>query len=503
MSKDYVIAVDRGSTNVKSVVFDVKGNEICSYSYPCQLPVSEKPGWWEQDMVEMWESAAKSIKGLFSDGMVSPDDIKGIFVTGQGNGLMPIDKNGNPSRRGILSLDSRAADIFSKWNSEGKCEKVSQVAGIPMAVGGPLPILAWLKSDAPKEFEKVDKILFSKDWIRYKLSGIICTDPTDASGAALMDISKNEYSFDNFKLLGLDDIISKLPPLYKSHEKVGEITKEASIVTGLNEGTAVLCGAHDICTYPFGIGSLDSKELVSVVGTWGFNSVPTKSTEGAIAALYHTVPGYYLACMGDGNSGGCIDIMISKICGEEIYKSKSEGISHFEYIENMIKSEKPNSILFQPFIFGSIFNPSASAGIYGLKNWHTKAQLVYSIFEGIVMGHYSYMHVLPGFSEFSSVWLIGGGAKSRVIGQLFANITGLTVKVPKTLEITARGGAMNAWVGLGYYKDHYEACIPPEVRYTYEPDPEVHKTYKKKFELFMKLNDINKDIWSELDSINK
>lgn len=502
MSNEYVIAVDRGSTNVKAVVFDVKGNEISSSSYPCQRPVSIKPGWWEQDMVEMWESARKSIKGLFDSGEFVPDDIKGIFVTGQGNGLMPIDKNGNPSRSGILSLDSRSANIHAKWVSDGRLEKATKTAGIPIAVGGPLPILAWLKSNEEEEFENIEKILFSKDWIRYKLSGVICTDPTDASGAGLMDLSKNDYAWDTFKLLELDEIVDKLPPLYPSHEKVGEITKEASIATGLNEGTAVLCGAHDICSYPFGIGSLDSKELVSVVGTWGFNSVPAKTTEGAVAALYHTVPGYYLACMGDGNSGGCIDIMLSKICGEEMNKADELNISHFEYIENMIKTEKPNGILFQPFIFGSIFNNSASAGIYGLKNWHTKSQLLYSIFEGIVMGHYYYMHILPGFSEFNSLWLIGGGAKSGVIGQLFANVTGLTVKVPKTLEITARGGAMNAWVGLGVYKNHEDACIPPEIRSTYEPDPELHEFYKKKFELFMKLNETNKDIWTELESMN-
>lgn len=499
--KEYVVVIDRGSTNVKAVAFDTKGNEVFTSACPSQKPVSVKPGWWEQDMEVIWENTASAIKGIFN-GSILPEEVIGVFAVGQGNGMMPIDKNGSPSRMGILSLDSRAKGIHDGWMMDGRYSQAIEKLVFPFVVGSPVTLLAWFKENAPQDFSAIDKVLFSKDWIRYKLSGTICTDPSDASGAGLMDPRKNAYAWDVFELLGLSDIKDKLPEIRPSHEVVGRVTKEASLATGLKVGTPVMCGAHDIAAYPFGIGSMNSKELVTVVGTWGFSLVPVASLEGMFMAYYHTFPGYFLTGIGDGNSGGCLDIIINNLCEYEKELAFRNGISVYEYIEDMIENTKTTGILFHPFLFGNIFFGSASGCFYGIRNWHTKADIMRAVYEGIVMGYHANMKLIPGSANFESMWLIGGGAKSKIFGQIFADVTGLPVKVPKSYEITARGGAMNALVGLGVYKNHQEACIPLEIKTIYHPNPEMQAYYQKKSAAYQQIFDVNMQIWDTLSQLN-
>jgi L-xylulokinase len=501
--KQYVMVIDRGSTNVKVVIFDQQGDEILTSTYASQKPVSYSAGWWEQDMNFIWESTLNAIKGAFASQKVTPDDIAGVFVTGQGNGLMPIDKNGEPARMGILSLDSRASQLFNQWNQDGRYAKAIQTLGMPFVVGSPVPLLAWLKENNKEEFDRIDKILFSKDWIRYKLCGVACSDYTDVSGAGMMDVKTGEYAYDVFSMFGLDDIKEKLPEIRRSHEIVGEVTQKASYETGLKVGTKVLCGAQDTCAYPYGIGTLSGKELVSVVGTWGMNITTTQDISNTMVAIYHSVPDYFITGFGDGNSGGCLDIFVNNLCQEEKLEAAQTGKNVYQLIEEKISNIKPTGIIFEPFVFGSLFNNYESGGFYGIKNWHTKADLLRAIYEGIVMGHCMYIKAIPNNEKFEAIWLIGGGAKGNIFGQLFADILNVPVRIAQTSEITARGGALNAFVGLGVYKNHQEACIPPKVKKEFLPDAQRHAFYADKFNLFCKIREANQALWPEIDAMNR
>lgn len=497
----YVMVIDRGSTNIKVILFDKTAREQAISSCPCQRPVSVKPGWWEQDMEQMWQDCVSAVKGLWKKGC-SPEDIEGIFVTGQGNGMMPVDRNGRPFRSGILSSDSRGGKIMAGWSADGSYDKAVSIVGMPFGPGSPLVLLAWFMKESPAEYKKIYKVLFSKDWIRYKLSGSVCTDQTDASGAGLMDLRNGVYAEEAFRILGVGNISDKLPVIRASHEIVGEVTEEAALETGLLKGTPVLCGAHDIAAYPLGAGASGSREVVSVIGTWGCNECIVKDTTGVLAALYSTVPGEFLALGGDSNSGGCFDLMLDTLFEHEKSEARKRGISVYQYAEELASSSRPSGVMFHPFIFGASLFGNACGGLYGLRNWHTKADIMRAVYEGIVMGHYMNIRYLPEWESFETLCLIGGGARSRLYGQLFADITGISVIVPKSQEITARGGALNALVGLGVFSDHSEARIAPETMMRYEPDPKQQKFYREKFELFCDAYEMNKKIWTPLNEMN-
>ncbi|HBC3431799.1 TPA: hypothetical protein KDY17_004682, partial [Vibrio parahaemolyticus] len=112
---NYILVLDRGSTNIKAVVFDTEGNEVRCCNVPCETPTSKEPGWWEQDINDVWEKTALAINTLFKTTSILPDEIIGVIPAGQGNGLIVIDQQGNLLRQGILSLDSRASEIFDGW----------------------------------------------------------------------------------------------------------------------------------------------------------------------------------------------------------------------------------------------------------------------------------------------------------------------------------------------------------------------------------------------------
>ena len=450
----------------------------------------------------MWADSVAAIRELLAaeNGAL---EILGVFVAGQGNGLMPLDKDLRPLRAGILSLDSRAADIFTAWQADGRYLQAAQTVGMPFAVGSPLPLLAWFKTHAPEEFAAMHKVVFSKDWIRQQLCDVLCTDPSDASGAGLMNLAEKRYAEEIFELLELGDIRSKLPEIRPSNEIVGYVTAAASQATGLPEGTPVFCGAHDIGAFPFGVGSLDSRQLVSVVGTWGLNLLPVKNPAGAMAAFFHTVPDYYLAVFGDGNSGGCLDAMISLICAQEVSEAEKQGISVYPYIDRMIAGRRAGSLLFQPYVFGSPLRQHASAGFVGLRSWHQRADILSAIYEGIAFGHWANIQLLPGKDSLEAIWLIGGGSNSPVVGQLFADVTGLPVRIPRHKEITARGGALLALVGLGIYASYEDACVEPELEATYVPDPTQRSYYQEKFRIFNELFAAQAGAWSALDALQR
>jgi L-xylulokinase len=499
--RQFILVVDRGSTNSKAVVFNTEGEELFVSSYINPKPLPAPAGWWEYDVEHAWECVVQAVKQVFRND-IKPHEILGVFTAGQGNGFIPLDRTGNPFRPGIHSLDRRAAEIVSRWQSDGIFANLPKTRNVRLSPASPVPILAWFKENSAVEYNAIDKLLFSKDWITYKLSGVLGTDPTDASGAGLMDISRGTYAHDVLKLCGVEEVSDKLPEIRPSHQVVGYVTEAAAEQTGLLKGTPVLCGAHDIAAFPFGVGSLDPQQIVSVVGTWGLNLFPIKNAHGSPFVLYHTCPGYYLTGAGDGNSGGCLDIIIDTFFNSERKLATESKQSVYEYLEDMIAGREPTEALFHPFLFGSAFLSAAGAGFYGLRSWHAKADILMAVYEGIVMGHFANIQKISGHENINSMWLIGGGAKSRVFGQLFADITGLPVKIPAVNEVTARGGALNALVGLGICRNHEEAAIPAAVKAEFMPNKGRLDFYSRKFGIFNELVELNSDVWTKLNQLH-
>ncbi len=475
---EYVLAVDRGCTNTKAVIFDSKGNEVAVYRHNNQKPQFGANGSAEVDMQVMIEEVYSVIRQATD--AFDPAQIKGIGVVGQGSGLYVVGKDAKPLRKGILSLDTRMESEMQAIREQGIAQKYKEDAVATLMPDKPLVLLRWIKQNEPDVYAKIDKIFFSKDWINLNLCGKSYTDITDASSAGFLRKSDLSLYREGFEMLGVCEVGDKVPEIMPSHSIIGAITKEAAAATGLAEGTQVVCGAHDLQTFPYGTGTLSSQTLVSIMGTWGTNILPVKKQDAAgVSGFEHIVPGYDVYAKFDGSSGAVLDKM-----RELMYPEVS-----YEEIEKMLKDVPETSVCFVPHVFGRPQNEQASAKFFGLRAQHGRADIIRAVYEGVAFAHYDNIQNLFGQENTREVWLVGGGAKSEGMCRIFADVTGLTLYTSSVQEITARGMALNTLVGIGMYKNHEEACIKAPVENTFEPNTAKKAYYDKKYEMYKKLCD--------------
>ena len=485
MAKDYVCVVDRGTTNVKAVLFDMDGRESFTASVPGQIPVVLKPGWFEQDMHEIWNTAVKAVRQVtawLSDG----DRITGVSVTGQGSGVYITDKDGNPVRQGITSLDTRADEIIQELGEEGILDWWYSQAHRKLGKESPLAHLLWLKKYEPEKYEKSSHILFSKDWLKYCLTGEYSTDLTDAYPNAMIGQDEKTYFYEGLDRLGIGEKKDALPPLIPAHEIAGYVTAKAAAETGLPEGIPVLSGAHDMMASCMGTGRAGCDYLLCTIGSWGGNYMVTPERRENISSSPHIVEGTYLTVYMDGNSGAVFDRMLRMH-----YSRPGEALNMrdaYRMAEAQARNAKYKDLIFLPSLFEALDEGNAGGGLYGLKNWHTGDDIMLAIYEGIVMHHYERVETkLVDAPKAETLYLGGGGAGSSLFAQLFADMFNRPVQIPDCDELAARGAALAALAGLGVKKDIRDALIPVSVKKTYCPDPENHKAMMEKLEIYKSL----------------
>jgi len=487
----YILGVDRGITNIKAVLFDLCGNEVKKTVRESGSVNHPYPGWSEQDMNIIWSHTAEAIRGIVADG-VKAEEIVAVGLSGQGNGAFLIDKDGIPVRQGIPSLDARATEVVQQWKREGVYGEAVSLLRYPLYEFNPISIMKWLKEHEHDNYKRTRWILFSKDWIKYKLTGEICTDQSDATGAGLVNIVQREYDKRVFDLLGIGECLEKLPKIVLSWEVCGAISKNASQETGLKEGTAVVSGAHDIAACSLGVGGREEGHLTIIVGTWGLNlAVLNKVGEDTrnVIVLQHAIPDRWLAATGDRNSGSTLDWFIDVFCEREREEAQKRQTSVYEIIENKVRDLSPRALIFHPFLFGTMGQPSFRAGFYGLSPSTDKADILRAVYEGIAFSHNMSIEKLGEIVKINGhdVWLAGGGAASNIWGQVFADITGYNIKVAKANEIGARGAALSAGVGVGIFKDHKDANKSLEVRREYFPNAKNVERYGEEFRIYKSL----------------
>jgi sugar (pentulose or hexulose) kinase len=225
MTAPYLLGIDSGTSVVKSVVFDLAGNEIAvaRRETPVLTPV---PNGAEMDMNLAWRLASETVTEVVA-AVGGGDKIAGVGVSGTCCGLWLVDAAGNPARAALLWNDGRAADIIQRWDSDGFLDRVWELTGNAMFPGYRLVALRWLLEHEPETVERARWVLFHKDWLRYKLTGVIGSDESDV-GYFPGDLSARGYSEPLLDEAGLSAWRDKLPPVFPSQAVAGEITLEAA-----------------------------------------------------------------------------------------------------------------------------------------------------------------------------------------------------------------------------------------------------------------------------------
>ena len=504
----YLLGIDNGNTFSKAALFDLHGKEIAVANCAADTEYP-RPGWTERDMEMLWESTATAIRDVIKKSGVKPEEIAGIGNCGHGNGVYFLDKEGRPLRNGIQSMDSRAAEVVTRWGENLLSEKVFPFTLQSFWPAQPNALLVWLKENEPQNYERVGAILMVKDYIKYRLTGEIAGDYTDMSAANLMDVRNRCYSRELMELYDLSEVYEALPPLKQSSEVIGKVTTAAAEETGLAVGTPVVSGLFDVDASAIGSGVVNADQTCIVMGSWSINDVVTIDPIVDPDLFMTTIfadPDLFLTIEGSATSATNLEWFVNQFCANEQAEAKSRGISVYEVCNEVVASLPPDStnIIFHPFLFGSNVQPTARAGFYGVAGWHTRAHLLRSLYEGVVFGHLSHIEKLrKAGAKIDSARLSGGGSRSAVWSQMFADMIQVPMEVSDGNELGARGAALAAGIGAGIYCDYAEAVAEAvSLVHVYEPNPANTAIYLARYAEYRRLVDVMKGPWEELNKLN-
>lgn len=485
------IGVDLGTSAVKLLLMDSQGRieKIVSKEYPIDFP---KPGWSEQNPLDWYEQVIEGICELTAE--CDRDKVAGISFGGQMHGLVVLDKDDQVIRPAILWNDSRTFSECKYLNEVIGKEKLSQYTANIAFTGFTAPKLLWMKKNEPENFERIDKIMLPKDYIAYRLSGIHCTDVSDASGMLLMDVKNKCWSREMVEMCGIR--MEQLPKIYESYQAVGTITDETARKLGLASRVKVIAGAGDNAAAAVGTGTVGDGQCNISLGTSGTIFISSKEfrvdKHNALHAFAHADGHFHLmGCM--LSAASCNKWWMDDILGTKDYEGEQEKIQKLG----------SNPIYFLPYLMGERSphnDPDARGCFIGLAMDTKREDMTQAVLEGVAFAIRDSFEVAKSLGiKITRTKICGGGAKSMLWKQMIANVLNIKVDVIASEEGPALGGAMLAAVGCGEYVTVEEAAKKMVVvTQTIEPDPETAKRYEEAYWKFAKLYPGMKELFKEL-----
>lgn len=508
MKKNYLLGIDVGTTMMKCVIFDFEGNEIAKANHE-SLIIHKKPGWAEQNMMDVWDAVTLSVKEAIANAGIKSEEIRGISLCAQGSGTWLINEKGKPVRNAVSWLDGRADYIIDRWQKNGTIDKLIEACGVVYYAGsGPGIIFPWFIENDQKVLEDSKAVFWPKDWVRYCLTGEIMTDETDPS-SGILDPNTRDYSNTVLKLTGIEDYKELLPVVKKSYEMGGKITKSAAEMTGLKEGTPVAVGAWDVSSTALGLGCVSDNEAFSIIGTAGIHMLVTDkpTIDKAYSLSCHAVPNKYLVHSMAMTAANNLDWFAKEFCLEETREAIKRKTNKYKIIDEKV-SQIPvgaNGIFYLPFLQGErapFVEPRARGEFLGLGDWSTKEDLLRAVFEGVALSTLHNYKAIEKAGNFEKVRLGGGGANSGIWAQIISDCTGRIMEVTSGSEYGARGAAMNAALMLNIYNNHKEAVSNMvKIKKTYVPNLKNTEIYKEIFAIYVKLVDSHMALWSEMNQL--
>lgn len=489
MDDVYFLAIDAGTTRIKAGLFSETGHLLDLVKADVEI-ARPFEGACEVDMDVVWQNVCRLLRDLMDRNAERWTRLSGVGVTGQGDGLWPVDSSGKAVRNAILWNDTRTKHLLLEEGAalEQFCLEKGMTPLFPGA--GPL-LLKWIKTYEPDHFRRTARVLHCKDWINLKLTGRATTDYSDAS-TALLDVLNKEYVFELLPLLGLEGCAELFPPTYSSTNICGVITSRAAAETGVPAGVPVIGGAIDVAAVAAGTGAVNPGQALTIVGTTLCNElvlnaeqVDHRDPRGSV--LCHLVPERYLRVMATSNGTAVLDWA---------RQTFAPGLP-FAEIERGMASLPVGSdgVLFHPYFYGErapFKNASARGGFYGLSAQHTPMHLLRAVYEGLALSLYDCYQSLPQVEK--DIYIAGGGAASDFLCQMAADCLGRSVVRPAAAELGLNGiaQALCATFSAESLREHASA-VPPEHIFT--PDLKKHGHYVELYVLFVQMRKASEDYW--------
>ncbi len=473
------IGVDLGTSAVKLLLMDSKGRiqKIVSREYPLALP---RPGWSEQNPEDWWEQTVDGLMELLRD--ADKEQVAGISFGGQMHGLVILDERDEVIRPAILWNDGRTYEECDYLNEVRGRDKLSAYTANISFTGFTAPKLLWVRNKEPENFARIAKIMLPKDYIAYRLTGVHCTDVSDASGTLLFDVKKRRWSKAMCEICSVQE--SWLAKCYESYEKVGCVLPGIARELGIPETCIVAAGAGDNAAAAVGTGTVGDGRCNISLGTSGTIFISSKQfgvdQHNALHSFAHADGNYHLmGCM--LSAASC-----NKWWMDEILRTREYGAEQQDIPETRLGE---NNVYFLPYLMGERSphnDPKARGTFIGMTMDTTRADMTQAVLEGVAFALRDSIEVARSLGICPErTKICGGGAKSPLWRKIIANVLNLKVDIIESEEGPALGGAMLAAVACGEYPS-VEAIAEKLVRVvdTVEPDAALAAKYDARYAKF-------------------
>lgn len=485
------IGIDLGTSAVKLLLMDERGkiHKIVSREYPLAFP---HPGWSEQNPSDWYEQSLNGIKELISE--CDKSQIGGISFGGQMHGLVILDEQDQVIRPAILWNDGRTVKETNYLNQVIGKEKLSEYTANIAFAGFTAPKILWVKENEPENFSRICKIMLPKDYLAYRLSGVFCTDYSDASGMLLLNVKEKKWSQEMMDICHISE--NQLPALYESFDVVGTIRPELAKELGMPESVKIIAGAGDNAAAAVGTGTVGEGRCNISLGTSGTIFISSKQfgvdANNALHSFDHA-DGYFhlMGCM--LSAASC-----NKWWMDEILKTQE-----YSKEQQLIEKLGENHVFYLPYLMGERSphnDPMARAAFVGMTMDTTREEMTQAVLEGVAFALRDSLEVARRLGiQIERTKICGGGAKSPLWKKMIANVMNLKVDVIESEEGPGYGGAILAAVGCGEY-DSVEAAAEALVKVvdTVEPEAVLVQKYEKKYQQFTKIYPALKPIFPEI-----
>ncbi|MFX1408392.1 MAG: FGGY-family carbohydrate kinase [Promethearchaeota archaeon] len=493
----FVAALDLGTTGCRTYIFDLAGSVIAS-DYQEWESFYPTPSYVEQDANAWWESIKKTIQTAIKKSGIDKTEIVSLSVTNQRETIVPVDKDGNPLHNALVWQDRRTVDQVEFIKNKLGKDKIYKTTGLTIDPYFSATKILWFKDKKPEIYQKTHKFLLVSDYIIYKLTGHYTTDFSNASRTMLFDITNLRYADDIASELELD--LDKMPDPVESGVDIGEIVTDE---TDFDKKTLVITGAGDQQSAALGVGVVSPGEIKCTTGTGSFIlaylSEPNFDPEKRVLCSCHAIPGAWVQEASIFTTGAALRWFRDQIGYAECVAAE-EGQDPYEVIT--AEAEKSpigaNGLIFIPHLVGAgapHWNPYAKGVIYGLALGHERRDLYRAVLEGVA---YEVKKNIEVFKELriepKELLLTGGGSRSDLWNQIYADVLGITCVRNIIEEATSLGSAILAASGAGLFPDIAKAAESLcKVDKKWLPNDDRHAFYNKLYNFSSKLYDFLKE----------
>lgn len=474
------IGVDLGTSSVKLLLMDETGDikSIVTREYPLSFPA---PGWSEQNPEDWYTNLIDGIKELTKD--CDKSIVEGISFSGQMHGMVILDEKDQVIRPAILWNDGRTQAECDYLNNEIGKDKISSYTGNMALTGFTAPKLLWVKKNEPDNFSKIKKVMLPKDYIAYMLSGIHCTDVSDASGMLLLDVKNKCWSKEMLDIIGLKE--DQLATVYESYDVVGTLKKSVAMELGLPETVKVIAGGGDQAVAAVGTGTVGHGMCNVSLGTSGVVFIASKEyaevDDNALHVFAHADGKYHF-----------MGVMLSAAASNKWWMDEIIGTKEYGKEQASINELGKNNVYFLPYLMGERTphnNPNARGTFIGMTMDTGRSDMTQAVLEGVAFALRDSFEITKKLGvDIERIRINGGGAKSPLWNKIIANVLNVKVDKINSEEGPAFGAAILAAVGCGKFSSVEEAAGKLiSVIETTEQDPQTVELYNKKYNVFKEL----------------